>query len=218
MDWEEKEQEKEHDAEFEAFLRQFRPGRPKALPAARRTVVALAAAAVLLLAIVIPMRFWPGPAASDAAPRVDATVSFAFSRTSTDAGRNTRAAGGLPTLAPIEGLQRPGPSSAPASANAGGATQQRLRVGGAVKAPRRLVNVNPVYPEEAQAAGISGVVILECVIGVDGSVIEARVLQSIPELDQAAIDAVSQWQYETTLLNGEPVEVEMTVTINFTLR
>jgi TonB family protein len=52
---------------------------------------------------------------------------------------------------------------------------------------------------------------------VDGTVIEAEVIESVPELDQAAIDAVLQWEYETTLLNGEPVEVELTVTINFTL-
>jgi protein TonB len=51
-----------------------------------------------------------------------------------------------------------------------------------------------------------------------GTVIEARVLRSITELDQAAIDAVSQWRFESTLLNGEPIEVEMNVTINFTLR
>jgi protein TonB len=75
-----------------------------------------------------------------------------------------------------------------------------------------------VYPEDARAAGIEGVIVLKIVIGEDGSVIEARVLRSIPELDQAAIDAVSQWQFESTLLNGEPVEVEMNVTLNCTLR
>jgi protein TonB len=91
-------------------------------------------------------------------------------------------------------------------------------VGGAIKAPRRLVNVNPVYPEDAKAAGIEGVVILQVVIGEDGSVVDAQVLRSIPELDQAALDAAYQWQYEPTLLNGEPIEVEMVVTINFTLR
>ena len=78
--------------------------------------------------------------------------------------------------------------------------------------------MNPVYPEDAKAAGIEGIVVLDVVIGENGSVIEARVIRSIPELDQAAIDAVLQWQYEPTLLNGEPVEVECNVTINFTLR
>jgi protein TonB len=81
-----------------------------------------------------------------------------------------------------------------------------------------LVDVRPVYPEGAQTAGIDGVVILAIVIGEDGSVIETEVLSSIPELDQAAIDAVSQWLFETTLLNGEPVEIEMVVTVNFTLQ
>ena len=66
-----------------------------------------------------------------------------------------------------------------------------------------------MYPEDAKAAGIEGAVILLIVIGEDGSVIEAQVLRSVPELDQAALDAAYQWRYEPTLLNGEPVELEM---------
>ena len=138
-------------------------------------------------------------------------ASFAFSlKASADATKNPQAAAGLPTLSPLEGLQRPdpAPSNSPVSANSG-AQNRRLRVGGAIKPPIRLVNVNPVYPEDAKAAGIEGVVILEIVIGQDGSVIEVQVVRSIPELDQAAIDAVSQWQYQPTLLNGEPVEIEV---------
>jgi TonB family protein len=108
------------------------------------------------------------------------------------------------------------------SAGSGGSTRggvsQRLKVGGAVKPPTKLVDVKPVYPEDAREAGIEGSVILEIAIGEEGSVIEAGVIRSIPELDQAAIDAVSQWKYEPTLLNGEPVEIEMNVSINFTLR
>jgi len=77
--------------------------------------------------------------------------------------------------------------------------------------------VEPVYPPAAKAANIQGVVILELVIGTDGTVIEGRVLRSISLLDQAALDAVVQWKYEPTLLNGAPVEVIATVTINFTL-
>ena len=87
-----------------------------------------------------------------------------------------------------------------------------------MRPPTKLVDVKPEYPEDARAAGIHGVVILDIVIGEDGSVIEARVIRSIPELDQAAIDAVRQWRFEPTLLNGEPVEVEMNVTVNFTPR
>jgi TonB family protein len=102
-------------------------------------------------------------------------------------------------------------------AGAGGAGKQRLKVGGSVRPPNKVVDVRPTYPEEAKAAHIEGVVILGVVIGEDGSVIETTVLRSIPALDQAATEAVSQWEFEPTLLNGEPVEIEMTITINFTL-
>jgi protein TonB len=78
-------------------------------------------------------------------------------------------------------------------------------------------NVAPVYPPAAEAANVQGVVILELVTGTDGTVIQATVLRSIPLLDQAALDAVTQWRYEPTLLNGAPVEVIMVVTVNFTL-
>jgi protein TonB len=98
------------------------------------------------------------------------------------------------------------------------AAQQVVRVGGNVQAPRPVKHVDAVYPEEAKAAGVSGVVIIEALVGTNGSVAEAHVLRSIPLLDQAALDAVLQWQYEPTLLNGEPVEVLMTVTVNFSLQ
>ena len=88
---------------------------------------------------------------------------------------------------------------------------------GSIRTPRLVSRVEPVYPLAAKAANIQGVVILELVIGTDGTVIEGRVLRSISLLDQAALDAVVQWKYEPTLLNGAPVEVIATVTINFTL-
>jgi len=75
-----------------------------------------------------------------------------------------------------------------------------------------------VYPEAAKAAGVQGIVIIEAIIGTDGSVNEAKVLRPAPELEKAAIDAVMQWKYTPTLLNGEPVEVIMTVTVTFTLQ
>ena len=75
--------------------------------------------------------------------------------------------------------------------------------------------VKPVYPPLARQARVSGVVILEAVIGKDGSVAEIKVISGHPLLQQAAIDAVSQWKYKPTLLNGEPVEVVTTVTVNF---
>ena len=93
-----------------------------------------------------------------------------------------------------------------------------VRVGGDVGVPRKVRHVSPVYPPEAQAARVTGVVILEAVVGGDGRVSSAHVLRSIPLLDQAALDAVYQWEFTPTLLNGVPVPVVMTVTVNFTLQ
>lgn len=95
--------------------------------------------------------------------------------------------------------------------------KQRVRVGGDIKEPKKIKDVKPVYPEDAKNAGIQGIVILETVIGTDGTVQEAKILRPVPQLDKAALDAVMQWRYTPTLLNGEPVEVIMTVTVTFTL-
>jgi protein TonB len=96
--------------------------------------------------------------------------------------------------------------------------QPLLRVGGKIAPPAKVREVAPVYPAIAQAARVSGMVILEAVIGEDGRVRDVRVLKSIPLLDQAAVDAVRQWEYSPTLLNGVPVPVVMTVTVRFDLR
>jgi periplasmic protein TonB len=93
-----------------------------------------------------------------------------------------------------------------------------VRPGGKIKVPEKTRHVPPVYPAIAQQAGVEGVVILEATIDVDGRVRDVRVLRSVPLLDQAAIDAVLQWRFTPTLLNGVPVPVIMTVTVNFTLR
>jgi protein TonB len=94
---------------------------------------------------------------------------------------------------------------------------QPVRVGGQIRAPMQIRKVNPEYPPIAQSARVQGVVILEALIDEQGKVADARVLRSIPLLDQAAIDAVRQWEYTPTLLNGAPVPVIMTVTVQFTL-
>jgi protein TonB len=78
--------------------------------------------------------------------------------------------------------------------------------------------VRPRYPPEAQAAGIQGVVIIEAMIDVDGRVGGAKVLRSIPGLDEPALEAVRQWEFTTTELNGVAVPVIMTVTVNFSLQ
>ena len=92
-----------------------------------------------------------------------------------------------------------------------------VRVGGDIKAPTKIKNANPVYPAIARAARMSGMVILEAVIDKEGNVKDLKVVRSAGVLDQAAMDAVSQWKYTPTTLNGQPVEVIMSVTVNFTL-
>lgn len=95
--------------------------------------------------------------------------------------------------------------------------QAAVRVGGQIKEPKKLKNVNPAYPDIAKQARVQGVVILECTISPQGKVSDVKVLRGIPLLDQAAVDAVKQWVYTPTLLNGVPVPVIMTVTVNFKL-
>lgn len=97
------------------------------------------------------------------------------------------------------------------------ARQPPVRVGGNIPVPTKVKDVKPVYPAEAQAARVQGVVIIEALIGVDGKVQNARVLRSIPLLNDAALDAVSQWAFTPTVVNGVPMPVIMTVTVNFTL-
>jgi TonB family protein len=90
-----------------------------------------------------------------------------------------------------------------------------LRAGGPIKPPTKIYDVKPVFPDAARAAGIQGIVILEITIAEDGSVRDALVLRSIPQLDQAAIEAVRQWRFTPTLINGAPVPIIMTVTVSF---
>jgi len=108
----------------------------------------------------------------------------------------------------------PPPPPAPAPGwTSGGA----VRVGGNMKQPVKTKHVAPVYPPIAQSARVQGVVILKTIIGTDGRVADARVLRSIPLLDQAALDAVRQWEFTPTHLNGVPVPVIMTMTVQFDL-
>src|ERR1051326_7565127 len=88
---------------------------------------------------------------------------------------------------------------------------------GGVPPPQKTKDVRPVYPRDAPAARISGVVVIEATIGEDGKVRDAVVLRSIPLLDQASIDAVRQWEFTPTTMNGKPVPVIMTVTVNFSI-
>src|SRR5207247_4200112 len=93
-----------------------------------------------------------------------------------------------------------------------------VRVGGNIPIPTKIKDVKPVYPAEAQGSGAQGVVIVEVTIDVAGRISDARVLRSIPALDKAALDAVRQWEYNPTVVDGRPMPVIMTVTVNFTMQ
>jgi len=92
-----------------------------------------------------------------------------------------------------------------------------VRVGGKISEPRKTHNTPPLYPEVAKRARGQGTVILEATISPQGRVAEVKVLRGIPMLDEAAMSAVRQWTYTPTMLNGVPVPVIMTVTVNFRL-
>jgi TonB family protein len=95
---------------------------------------------------------------------------------------------------------------------------RRIRVGGNVYAAKLISQVKPEYPEEAQQQGIEGTVILRAVIGMNGRILSLKADNDAdPVLVTAAMEAVRQWRYVPTLLNGEPVEIVTTITVGFRL-
>ena len=112
---------------------------------------------------------------------------------------------GLPGANTIE----PAPTPAP---------MEPVRLHAGIHQPQKLVDVRPIYPEIARAAHAEGIVIIEATIDVRGNVMAARVLKSHALLDAAALEAVRQWKFTPTLLNGVPTPIIMTVTVNFQLR
>jgi protein TonB len=110
--------------------------------------------------------------------------------------------GGLPAV--IAPLEKPRP--------------QAVRVGGAIREPKRLVYVPPEYPLIASQARVTGMVILEARVGTDGHVLEANVLRGQPLFDEPAKAAVMQWRYQPLLLNGVAMEFILTVTVQFSIR
>ncbi len=94
---------------------------------------------------------------------------------------------------------------------------KRMRIASRVAEANLVHDVAPQYPPEAGRARIEGTVVLMAVIGKDGSVQDVRVESGLPILAQAAITAVSQWRYKPYMIDGEPVEVDSRITINFTL-
>ena len=96
--------------------------------------------------------------------------------------------------------------------------QRPRRVGGDIKPPERSVYKAPQYPPAAQSARIEGTVTLEAIIDAEGVVQNVKVIGSVPLLDRAAIEAVQQWRYSPTRLNGVAIPIIMTVRVTFTLR
>jgi periplasmic protein TonB len=92
-----------------------------------------------------------------------------------------------------------------------------LRVGGNVQAARIINRIQPIYPPLARQTRISGTVRLHAIIGKDGTIQSLEVMSGHPLLQQAALDAVRQWRYQPTLLNGEPVDVDTTIDVIFSL-
>jgi TonB family protein len=90
-----------------------------------------------------------------------------------------------------------------------------VRVGGAIRNPTKIKDATPVYPAIARSARVSGTVQIELTVGADGKVADWRVVKGVPLLDEAAIDAVKQWEYTPTRVKGVAVPVIINVAVNF---
>ena len=93
-----------------------------------------------------------------------------------------------------------------------------IRIGGNVQASRLVYRVEPEYPELAKRARVSRVVVMQVIVNEGGTVEEVKIVRGHPLLNDAALRAVRQWRYSPYLLNGEPIPVIATVTVNFVFR
>lgn len=151
----------------------------------------------------------PIEAPSDIAPERDTPDASSGHELIGVPGVEAGVAGGIDL--PGQGLRiEPPPPPPPAS-------REPIRLHAGMHAPRKIVNVPPRYPPHAQAARVEGTVVLDAVIDPTGRVTDVRVTHSVNLLDQAALEAVRQWRFTPTLLNGEPVSILLTVTVRFTL-
>jgi protein TonB len=119
--------------------------------------------------------------------------------------------GGIPGQGIIGGT---GPAIAPPKPAAAPA---RIKQGGEVTAASIISQTRPVYPSLARQARIQGAVVLHAIIDKDGKVAQLEIVSGHPLLVQSALDAVKQWRYKATQLNGEPVEVDTTIQVTFTM-
>jgi tetratricopeptide (TPR) repeat protein len=127
------------------------------------------------------------------------------------------AKGSTASMASSYSAAPPPPPPPPPPPAGGQQTPQRIRVGGGVQAANLIRKVDPSYPPLAKQASIQGVVRFTAIIGRDGRILNLNLISGHPLLVQPARDAVEQWIYKPTLLNGEPVEVATTIDVNFSL-
>ena len=111
-----------------------------------------------------------------------------------------------------------GPAGESASSGLGVGPSGPLRLGSTVAPPKKIKDVRPVYPRVGLATQAQGTVILDVTIGTDGKVQDVKVIHSVPQLDLAALEAVRQWEYEPTRINGALVALIMTVVVNFAIQ
>jgi protein TonB len=184
---------------------------PAARPKAVRPPIQTPAPEALIMPVAIPSevaRIVEEPIASDSG--VIGGVPGLPGGTTESALRGILSANAIASPPPVVAPPPPPPPPPPQVAPA-----EPLRVGGVVKEPRVVKLVPPVYPKMASLARVSGTVVLEAVVTVDGAVAEIRIISGHPLLVDAAIAAVKQWQYEPTLLNGVPTAVILTAKVHF---
>lgn len=200
---------------------------PNALPFPTKVMAWKTAVPVRLADIPLPKSPKPSvrpAAASPVAPRPESVAPLAHvvatEGITRESGATTGFSGGGGPIEPREFTSIPGlglPAAEPEPV-APPPSNAPVRLHSGIRAPRKIVDVAPVYTELARQIRQEGIVILEATIDVRGVVQSATVLRSLPFLDQAAIDAVRQWRFEPALLNDQPIPVIMTVTVRFTLR
>lgn len=146
-------------------------------------------------------------------------LDFAFSdktkdvKEPVDLASNTKPASTADTPATEPHADTAAPSSGPANAT----PPSRVKIAQGISQGLLLHRVSPVYPEQARRNRIQGRVLLEAVIGKDGNIKDLQVISGPKELTRAAVGAVQQWRYKPFLLMGQPVEVDTTIEVNFTL-
>ncbi|HVG85738.1 MAG TPA: TonB family protein [Vicinamibacterales bacterium] len=114
-----------------------------------------------------------------------------------------------------EAAERKASAAKAAEAKRAATTAAAVRAGKDVRQPVKIKDVAPVYPATAKSARVGGTVVIEATIDTDGKVTDAHVVKSVPLLDQAALDAVRQWEYRPSTVGGKPVPVLVTVNVNF---